>query len=176
MYRTLEYRIHGWPGSGCTLNLSEADFSYAGQFVRSTTGKAVACRGDTVFGACSFTPDRGVEAGLRIRYITVHEDYRGNRIGPALASFLVDKVTERDYEVVRIAVNNPAAYVSMYRAGFAYTGETRDLGEVILEAPATDRKLEPYRRGLETFSDRELPETQESLCTRTDAVPAVIEL
>ena len=151
----MERELLGWPEDGRTLSLPHEQFSYAGKFVMSNTGKAVVrSADDDVLAAASFDEDRTDPAVLRIRYLTVRSDRRGERIGPRLAAFVADRARERGYERVKIAVNNPFAYQALYRAGFAYTGSRTGIAELVLERPG-DRSEERYRRGLDAFRERE---------------------
>ncbi|MFB6139285.1 MAG: GNAT family N-acetyltransferase [Halosimplex sp.] len=160
----MEYALLGWPEDGPTLRLDYREFSYAGKFVMSSTGKAVVYEGDReepsgrasgeaasregaeyadgVVAAASFDEDRTDSGVCRIRYITVRSDRRGEGIGPRLAAFVADRARERGYDVARIAVNNPFAYQALYRAGFGFTGEETGVAELVLDrplGPSTDR-------------------------------------
>ena len=150
----MEYRLLGWPADGPTLDLDHRQFRYAGKFVMSSTGKLVAEDGDTIVGATAFDEDRTDPTVLRIRYVTVSEDRRGNGIGTELLARTRDAALDRGYDTVRIAVNNPFAYEAAYRAGFGFTGESTGIAELVLDAPrpTADR----YRDGLEAFTTRDL--------------------
>jgi GNAT superfamily N-acetyltransferase len=91
-----------------------------------------------VLGAASFDPDRTEPAVLRIRYVTVRRDRRGERLGSRLLAFVAATAAERGFDRVRIAVNNPFAYEAAARAGFAWTGAETGLAELVCEAPAGD--------------------------------------
>ncbi|EMA39871.1 GCN5-like N-acetyltransferase [Halobiforma nitratireducens JCM 10879] len=154
---TLEYEVLGWPPDGPKLRLDHERFSYAGKFVMTNTGKAVARDGDEavdaevvetrtgsdrdwlelddVVAAIAFNEDRTDAATLWLRYVTVARDRRGEGIGPQLCSLVRDRALERGYDRLRIAVNNPFAYEALYRAGFGYTGETTGIAELVLEYP-----------------------------------------
>ena len=70
-----------------------------------------------------------------------------------------DEATDRGYDRVRIAVNNPFAYEALYRAGFGFTGEETGLAELVLERPAdrpAGRDADAYRAGLDRFRARDL--------------------
>ncbi len=139
----------GWPEDGPTLTLDWRAFSYAGKFVMSSTGKAVARTGeasgppvtddgeaaDDVVAAAAFNEDRTDAGTCWIRYITVREDRRGDGIGPDLAAFVAARARERGYDRARIAVNNPFAYQALYRAGFHFTGEETGVAELVLDRP-----------------------------------------
>lgn len=165
----IEYSFCGWPTDRPTLDLSHEQFAYAGKFVIERTGKAIARdqAADTapIVGAVSFNRDRGVANGGRIRYLTVRDGYRGNRIGPRLVQYLCTQVAS-EYDCLRIAVNNPIAYVALYRAGFGYTGETGGLGEAVLEVPSPDRSPAQYRAGLKQVADEALPDRQQTVLER----------
>jgi GNAT superfamily N-acetyltransferase len=179
--------VLGWPDDAPRLDLDHERFAYAGKFVTGRAGVAVA-RADApgreaegpadghesdVLAAVSFSPDRTDETTLRIRYVTVREDRRGERLGPRLCAFVARRARERGYDRVAIAVNNPFAFVALYRAGFGATGETTGLAERVLAYPdPTDRAPEPYRAGLAAFADRDLPdEARAFVAERRDGDP-----
>ncbi|MCU4926703.1 GNAT family N-acetyltransferase [Halobacteria archaeon AArc-dxtr1] len=168
----LEYDLLGWPPDGPQLRLDHERFSYAGKFVMTNTGKAVVRAPDAggsncvdeidddVVAAVSFNEDRTDETRLWIRYVTVARDHRGEGIGPELVAFVRDRAVARGYDRLRIAVNNPFAYVALYQAGFGFTDETTGIAELVLEyeadgGAATDRTVTAYRDGLERFLDRD---------------------
>ncbi|PSQ17505.1 GNAT family N-acetyltransferase [Halobacteriales archaeon QS_8_69_26] len=159
----LDLELLGWPPDGPTLRLDYREFSYAGKFVMSSTGKAVARENDEVVAAVAFNEDRTDPSTMWLRYVTVRADRRGAGIGPRLVEFVVDRARERGYELVRIAVNNPFAYHALYRAGFRYTGEETGIAELVLErdldseAPADPDR---YEAGLSLFLDRNLEEEE----------------
>lgn len=163
------YEFLGWPDDGPTIDISHERFAYAGKFILPGTGKAIVRSSQPgshpIKGAVAFNDDRGVQNAARIRYITVSESTRGRRLGPKLALFVQDQIIGQSYSLVRIAVNNPIAYEAMYRAGFYYTGETRQLNEVVL---STDAPLSPskYKTGLQTFDKADLPDRQVRLIDR----------
>jgi len=128
----MECILLGWPPDGPTLSLDHERFAYAGKFVMSATGKAVA-REDGTVGAVAFSADRTDETCLRLRYVTVRDDRRGEGIGPRLLRFVSERAREHGYESVRIAVNNPFAYEACSRAGFAFTGQETGLAELVLD-------------------------------------------
>jgi GNAT superfamily N-acetyltransferase len=153
----------GWPAEGPTLRLDHREFSYAGKFVMSNTGKAVTREGDAVVAAVAFNEDRTDPDRLWLRYVTVRADRRGEGIGPELVEFVVEAAADRGYSTARIAVNNPFAYQALRKAGFGFTGETTGIAELVLERPTrTPAPLDPrrYRSGLELFADRELSATE----------------
>jgi GNAT superfamily N-acetyltransferase len=163
----VEYDLLGWPPDGPKLRLDHERFSYAGKFVMTNTGKAVARDGDgEVVAAVAFNEDRTDPDALWLRYVTVARDRRGEGIGPELCRRVRDRAVERGYERLRIAVNNPFAYEALYRTGFAYTGETTGIAELILEYPprddaASDERAQ-YRAGLEEYRDRDLSAEEEA--------------
>jgi GNAT superfamily N-acetyltransferase len=177
----VEFELLGWPEAGPTLRLDYREFAYAGKFVTGDTGKAVFRRTATVVtpedtpetefdrdvvAAVSFDADRTDPTCAVVRYVTVRGDRRGDGLGPRLLADLIARIdADGRFERVRIAVNNPYAYVAMYRAGFAYTGTETGIAEVVLERPVetpADRDPERYRAGLERFleRDRELDDEQ----------------
>lgn len=167
----MEFDLLGWPPDGPTLRLDWRRFTYAGKFVMSSTGKAVAREDDDVVAALAFNEDRTDPDTLWFRYVTVREDRRGNGIGPQLLEFALDRVNERAYDRVKIAVNNPFAYEACYRAGFAFTGETTGIAELVLAWPA-DSDTERYQEGLDLFRDRDLSAEEIGFLTeRTEATP-----
>jgi GNAT superfamily N-acetyltransferase len=160
----MEYVLLGWPADGPTLTLDYREFSYAGKFVMSNTGKALVREegptgaprderagdggadsgppvtedgdaADDVVAAAAFNEDRTDAGVCWIRYITVREDRRGDGIGPRLAAFVAERARDRGYDRARIAVNNPFAYQALYRAGFRFTGEETGVAELVLDRP-----------------------------------------
>jgi GNAT superfamily N-acetyltransferase len=171
----MEYAVLGWPGDGSTLDLDHREFAYAGKFVIGETGKAVARSKGAVVAAAALSPDRTDDDTLRCRYITVRRDRQGEGIGPRLLRFTVDRATDRGFDTVAIAVNNPHAYVAAYRAGFGFTGAETGLAEVVLVAGAR-RDEGRYRAGLRTVADRDLPAELDAYVDRRldEGVPAVV--
>ena len=146
----MEFVVLGGPEDGPTLDLDHERFAYAGKFVMSRTGKAVARADGEVVAAVAFDRDRTDAAVARLRYVTVRADRRGEGIGPRLLDAVAEHLLEGAREV-RIAVNNPFAYEAAYKAGFAYTGAETGLAELVLARPG-DRSAASYRDGLETFA------------------------
>lgn len=147
----------GWPPDGPRLRLDHEQFRYAGKFVMTATGKAVAREADLV-GAVAFNADHTDGGTLVVRYVTVRDDRRGEGIGPRLLRFAAERARERGYEEVTIAVNNPFAFEAAYRAGFAFTGEETGIAELTCRyrgTHATDR-ADRYREGLAAYRDRDL--------------------
>jgi GNAT superfamily N-acetyltransferase len=171
----MEYVVRGWPPNGPKLRLDHERFSYAGKFVMTNTGKAVAREpvegNQRLVGAVAFNEDRTDASTLWLRYITVRRDRRGEGIGPNLARFVAERARERGYESVRIAVNNPFAYEAMYRAGFDYTGDQTGMAELVLESPG-ERDPATYQSGLDLFRERDLSEGEAAfLSERVESTP-----
>ncbi|MFP8955942.1 GNAT family N-acetyltransferase [Natrialbaceae archaeon A-CW3] len=186
---TLE--ICGWPPNGPRLRLHHERFSYAGKFVMSNTGKAVARVPDTtafdidhpagkrdpadtttdlpyqrdVVAAVAFNEDRTDPSTLWLRYVTVDRAVRGQGLGPRLIAFVRDAALDRGYDGLKIAVNNPYAYDALWKAGFGFTGETTGLAELVLVYPSESAEA-TYRRGLEQFSERDLTDDERSFLER----------
>ncbi|AFZ71967.1 GNAT family N-acetyltransferase [Natronobacterium gregoryi] len=161
----MEYDVLGWPPDGPKLRLDHERFSYAGKFVMTNTGKAVARDDGSLVAAVAFNEDRTDEETLWLRYVTVARDRRGEGIGPQLVRRVRDQALERGYERLRIAVNNPFAYEALYRAGFGYTGETTGIAELVLEYPRPEDWIgerDAYQRGLEEFRERDLSLEEET--------------
>ena len=185
----MEFDLAGWPEDGPTLRLDHRRFAYAGKFVTSNTGKVVAredSRGEgadasedgEVVGAVAFNADRTDPETACLRYVTVRDDYRGHGVGPRLCAFAVERLAERGYERVRIAVNNPFAYEALHKVGFAWTGEETGLAELVLERPAEDVvsesvREERYQEGLDAYRGRDglSDEEQEFLDEKDGAGP-----
>jgi len=161
----MEFEVLGWPPDGPTLELDHREFAYAGKFVMSTTGKAVA-RDEDVVGVVAFNEDRTDRSCLQLRYVSVRRDRRGEGIGPRLVRFVADRAGDRGYGEVRIAVNNPFAYEACYRAGFVFTGEETGLAELVLAYRSGDvggtRDPDRYQAGFDRFRERDLSETEAS--------------
>lgn len=198
----MEFALLGWPASDPTLRLDFREFSYAGKFVMSNTGKAVArdrtaqrpdppetetdYEGATlgspedpferdVVAAAAFNDDRTDPGVCWIRYITTRRDRRGEGIGPKLAAFVADHAEDNGYRRCRIAVNNPFAYHALYKAGFVYTGRETGLAEVVLERPG-ERDAATYQCGLDTFrmtaDDRDLNAEERAFLDDREGEPA----
>ena len=169
----MEFEILGWPPDGPKLRLDHERFSYAGKFVMTNTGKAVARVDGEIVAAVAFNEDRTDDATVWLRYVTVAREKRGEGIGPRLVGFVRDRVLDRDYDRLKIAVNNPYAYEALARVGFEFTGETTGLAELVLEFPPTvypsgegrrASRIDPtlYREGLEEFLARDLTPDERS--------------
>jgi GNAT superfamily N-acetyltransferase len=173
----MEYAVLGWPEEGPQLRLDYREFSYAGKFVMSNTGKAVvrdpnaeAIEGaetdeetdpdrdwiadDRIVAAVAFNQDRTDPATAWLRYVTVRRDRRGAGLGARLARFATARLRERGHERVKIAVNNPFAYHALYKAGFGYAGEQTGIAELVLVRPG-ERSAKRYRTGLDAYRERE---------------------
>ena len=205
VFPMMEYVLLGWPADGPTLHLDHRRFAYAGKFVMSATGKAVVRREEEgeeegqngalttdasptapdgaeydmeILAAVAFDADRTDDRTLRLRYITVRSDLKGEGLGPRLAAFVASEAEDRGYDRVAIAVNNPFAYEAMYKAGFAWTGRESGLAELVLDRPAgpLGRDATPdagtYRAGLDAYRDRDLGNPEASfLADRVGADP-----
>jgi GNAT superfamily N-acetyltransferase len=179
----MEYALLGWPPDGPKLELDYRRFSYAGKFVMTSTGKAVARADDEIVAAVAFNADRTDATTLWLRYVTVHKDHRGEGIAPRLSAFVARRASERGYERARIAVNNLFAYQALYRAGFAFTGEETGIAELVLErslaADDPARSRDRYQRGLGVFRerDRDLSDEEAAFLRehRSEDPPAVVD-
>ena len=159
----MEYAVIATPDDALGLRLDWERFSYAGKFVMTNTGKAVAVE-DGVFedpewppnpreaqttgvvGAVSFNRDRGDPDTAWLRYVTVRASDRGRGVAPRLCAVTVDWLLDNfDVTSVRIAVNNPYAFDALYKAGFDWTGATTGLRERVLEYPPPGEESEPDR-------------------------------
>ncbi|WP_128477975.1 GNAT family N-acetyltransferase [Halorussus pelagicus] len=199
----MEYAVLGWPDDGPQLRLDHREFSYAGKFVMSNTGKAVVrddegrarptrqsetgtaaesdapdrdwVEDDRIIAAVAFNEDRTDPETAWLRYVTVRQDRRGAGVGARLCRFATERLRERGYERVRIAVNNPFAYHALYKAGFGYTGEETGLAELVLVSPG-DRSAERYRTGLDAYRERDdLGDAERDfLAAKADAGPPEI--
>ncbi len=181
----MEFAVVGWPDEGVALRLDYRAFAYAGKFVVGAPGKAVLRTKDgspavsdwvpaeplprtvdpgafdrDVFAAVLFSPDRTDPTCCRLRYVTVHRARRGEGLGPTVVDRLVPRLADREYETVRIAVNNPFAYEALYKSGFAYDGERTGIAELELSRPidapsSLHGDVERYRAGLDRFRERD---------------------
>lgn len=179
----------GWPEEAPTLALDHRRFSYAGKFRMSNTGKAIAVTGENgrdetagVLAAVSFNADRTEPTRAWVRYVTVRADRHGEGIGPRLIAAVRDRLAESRFDRLRIAVNNPFAYLALSRAGFADVDRETGLAERVLEWPA-DRSPERFHAGLEAFLEaaavdrRALTEGERACCRRwmDRSPPEVVE-
>ena len=163
----MNFELLGWPDDGPTLALDHEHFAYAGKFVMSNTGKAVAREDGEILAAVAFNADRTDDRTLWLRYVTVRDDRRGDGIGPRLCAFVRDRALDRGFEALRIAVNNPFAFEALHRAGFGYTGETTGIAELVLAYPPPADRSARYREGLRQFRDRERSESEANFLDRT---------
>ncbi|WP_137283398.1 GNAT family N-acetyltransferase [Halorussus salinisoli] len=191
----MEYALVGWPEDGPQIRLDHREFSYAGKFVMSNTGKAVARDGtdapprdelggdddsgdrdwiedDRIAAAVAFNEDRTDAATAWLRYVTVRNDRRGEGIGARLSGFATRRLRERGYDRVKIAVNNAFAYHALHKAGFGYTGDQTGLAELVLVVPA-ERTAAEYRAGLDVYRERDdlAPEEREFLSAKAGEGP-----
>lgn len=178
----VEFEVLGGPDAGPTLDLDYERFAYAGKFVVSHTGKAVARDGGAVVAAVAFDRDRTDAAVVRVRYVTVRADRRGEGIGARLLTFVAGRllaghVMDAPVREVRIAVNNVFAYEAAYKAGFGYADERTGLAEVVLARPG-DRSAATYRRGLDALeggSTQSDPEAAFLAERRARGVPPLVD-
>jgi hypothetical protein len=151
------YEILGAPSEDPVLRLDHERFAYAGKFVMTSTGKAVARENGAVVAAVAFNRDRTDESVAWLRYLTVRADRQCEGIAPRLARLTAGHLHEAGAERVAIAVNNPYAFVACYRAGFEYAGRETGIAEVVLErrepAPteSNPERERHFRAGLETL-------------------------
>lgn len=177
------FDLLGWPDDEIKLSLDHERFAYAGKFVMSNTGKAVARVGSqgadsAIVAAVAFNADRTDPEVLWLRYVTVAHDRRGEQLGPELCLFVIREARER-YERARIAVNNPFAYEALYRAGFVFTGRETGIAELVLERPVdapADQDPARYRVGLDRFRARDLSEPETAFVENRETPPPVIDI
>jgi GNAT superfamily N-acetyltransferase len=182
----MEYAVLGDPEDGPQLRLDHREFSYAGKFVMSNTGKAVAredrCgvdregKNDDIVGAIAFNEDRTDPRTAWLRYVTVRENRRGEGVGARLARFAAARLRARGYDRIKIAVNNPFAYQALYKAGFAYADEETGLAELVLVRTGKgddERDTDRYRSGLDVYRERDdlAPAERSFLAAKADAEP-----
>jgi len=160
----MECVLLGWPEDGPTLELDHCRFAYAGRFRVGNTGKAAVREGAAVLAATAFNEDRSDASTLKIRTVTVRRDRRGEGIGPEILSYTRERASERGYDRVVVAVNNPFAYEATTRAGFGYTGEGTGVAELVMAwpPPGEDR----YVDGLERYLERDLDGAQAAFVER----------
>ena len=178
----MEYAVLGDAAGGPQLRLDHREFSYAGKFVMTNTGKAVAREEKDgaadenedagIVAAVAFNEDRTDSTTAWLRYVTVREDRRGEGVGARLARFAAAELRSWGYDRVKIGVNNPFAYQALYKAGFAYTGERTGLAELVLVHPG-ERDTERYRSGLDAYRERDdlAPEERSFLDAKAHAEP-----
>lgn len=151
-------------GDESKLTLDHEQFAYAGKFVMSSR-KAVAREDGELVAAIAFSEDHAETSAVRLRYVTVREDRRGEGIGPRLLRYTAAQLREQ-YDEVLIAANNPIAYQACYRAGFVFTGEETGIAELLLRYQPGERDSDRYRAGFTIFQDRELPEPHQGIIDR----------
>ena len=122
---------------------------------------------DEVLAAITFSPDRTDSSTLKIRYLTVRDDLRGDgkQLGPQLVAFLISKAAAANYDRIAIAVNNAFSYHALYKAGFTYTDRETGLAELVLDRPIGEPAVASqsgYQRGLDVFREREGLSTAET--------------
>ena len=115
---------------------------------------------DGVLAAITFSPDRTDPSTLKIRYLTVRDDLRGDgqQLGPQLVAFLTSKAAAAGYDRIAIAVNNAFSYHALYKVGFTYTDRETGLAELVLDRPIGEPAVASqsgYQRGLDVFRERE---------------------
>jgi GNAT superfamily N-acetyltransferase len=178
----VHFAVLGGPDEGPTLRLDWERFAYAGKFVMSNTGKAVAFEGvplaerddwppdanesetEDVVGAVSFNEDRTDDELAWLRYVTVRGDHRGEGIGARLCAFAADHLLT-EYSRVQIAVNNPFAYEALHKAGFGFMGEETGIAELVLAQPCSDREG-AYQEGLDRYRERDLSDGERDFLAR----------
>lgn len=191
----MEYAVIATPDDALGLRLDWARFSYAGKFVMTNTGKAVAVEASVledpewppdpqdaqaagVVGAVSFNRDRTDPDTAWLRYVTVRDTVRGQEIAPRLCAMTVDWLhDEMNVSRVRIAVNNPYAFEALYKAGFGWTGEETGLRERVLEFPPPSRQdvAGQYRGGLRSYLETDVtPEERAFIGSRLSRGPPPI--
>lgn len=190
----MHYAVLGGPADGPTLRLDWQRFAYAGKFVMSNTGKAVAFEGaplaeredwpprakeaeaKDVVAAVSFNDDRTDPDTSWLRYVTVRDDRRGDGVGARLCAFTAEWLLE-SADRVQIAVNNPFAYEALHKAGFGYTGEETGIAELVLARPC-DSRADAYQAGLDRYRERDLSAEEEAFLDRNadSEPPDVVEV
>ncbi|TQQ81125.1 GNAT family N-acetyltransferase [Halonotius terrestris] len=133
---------------------------------------------DDILAAIAFSPDRTEPSTLKIRYLTVRDDLRGDgqQLGPKLVAFLTSQAAAAGYDRIAIAVNNAFSYHALYKAGFTYTDRETGLAELVLDRSISEPAIASqsgYQRGLDVFRDREGLSTAENefLGDHSDAAP-----
>ena len=148
------FKLLGWPEDKVTLELDYRAFPYAGKFVLPQTGKAVIRENGKIIAAASFSANRTDETELWIRYLSVRHDAQGSGHGANLCRGIINHAIAQGYATVTIAVNNPYAYETAYRAGMAFTGQETGIAELVLSTDC-ERSLDRYQDGLSRFADRD---------------------
>lgn len=193
----MEYAVIATPDDAVGLRLDWERFSYAGKFVMTNTGKAVAVEtgvldapdwpphpqdgeAEGVVAAVSFNRDRNDPGTAWLRYVTVRGGDRGRGIAPRLSAMTANwLLAEFDVSRVRIAVNNPYALDALYKSGFEWTGAETGLQERVLEYPPPE-ETDPattYVDGLRSYLDAEISEDERAFVESRAArgPPAVVD-
>jgi predicted acetyltransferase len=155
----MEFVVMGDLEGGPSIFLEEKKFSYAGKFVMKDTGKIVGKIEGDIIAAASFNFDRTDKKIAWIRCISIRKDKRREGIGHNLILYITKKIVGGVPVCVRVAVNNPIAYDTFYKAGFEYTGNEVGLCELILEYPK-NQTYDMYRKGAEIFENRKYRNNQ----------------
>ncbi|TQQ80295.1 GNAT family N-acetyltransferase [Halonotius roseus] len=136
---------------------------------------------DDILAAIAFSPDRTEPSTLKIRYLTVRDDLRGDgqQLGPKLVAFLTSRAAAAGYDRIAIAVNNAFSYHALYKAGFTYTDRETGLAELVLDRPISTPAVASqsgYQRGLDVFRGRTGLSTAETefLAEHIDVTPPAL--
>ena len=136
---------------------------------------------DDILAAVAFNPDRTEPSTLKIRYLTVRDDLRGDgrQLGPRLVEFLTSRAAVAGYDRIAIAVNNAFSYHALYKAGFTYTDQETGLAELVLDRPISKPAVASqsgYQRGLDVFRGRTGLSTAETkfLAEHIDVTPPAL--
>ena|GEM_PF-2318745 len=124
------------------LDLATEEFAYAGQYRLRRYGKAVLTsrpdrptRAVDIVAAVTIDRHRLHPDRLVVRRVDVRRAHRGHGWGPALLASLLPVAAAEGFRTVQANVNNPFAYVAATKAGFAWTGRTTGLAELIMRRP-----------------------------------------
>ena len=147
MTKEIKFSIEGDIEGGPPIFLHGDKFSYAGKFITKDAGKILARIDEEVVGAISFNKDRNDEDIGWIRYMVVEKDHRGEGIGPELITYAIGVLRE-NVGLIKVATNNIFAYRALYKSGFAYTGKTTGIAELVLEYPK-NQTMQKYIEGVE---------------------------
>ncbi|PSP79409.1 GNAT family N-acetyltransferase [Halobacteriales archaeon QH_6_68_27] len=159
----MRFELVGWPADGPKLALDYRAFSYAGKFVMSNTGKAVALAGANE-GSPAGADAAGATGGDASERPPPATDIDGvvdpdGRILGAVA-FNADRTDPKTWWLRYITVRGDrrgeggGPREALYRAGFAYTGEETGIAELVLACPPPDRSRATYQAGLDVFRAR----------------------
>jgi len=173
--------IRGEPGATATGDSSpDAESDDMDSLASLPDGVEETDFADEVLAAIAFSPDRTDPSTLKIRYLTVRDDLRGDgqQLGPQLVAFLTTKAAAAGYDRIAIAVNNVFSYHALYKAGFTYTDRETGLAELVLARPTADAAASQgrYQLGLDVFRDRESLSTAEIefLAAYSDSEPPAL--